>query len=159
VTQRSTRCLGVVDVLQFMEYGFEGSVLTLQTCLEYLKTDLKNIQLEPVLVSVFKFVLDKPNSSTVFCQSLRSLEITENFLEKLSNSLKLSVAEKIGIGLALTDAENADTRMFGELFVYSSFFAPLLAWKPLLHLLMGLLFFQQRSFVWLKLRNCVRILF
>ncbi|KAH8488389.1 hypothetical protein H0E87_024164 [Populus deltoides] len=104
------------DLCQFMEYGFEGSVLTLQTCLEYLKTDLKNIQLEPVLVSVFKFVLDKPNSSTVFCQSLRSLEITENFLEKLSNSLKLSVAEKIGIGLALTDAENADTRMFAKKF-------------------------------------------
>ncbi|XP_011033315.1 PREDICTED: CCR4-NOT transcription complex subunit 1-like isoform X2 [Populus euphratica] len=99
-----------------MEYGFEGSVLTLQTCLEYLKTDLKNMQLEAVLVSVFKFVLDKPNSSTVFCQSLRSLEITENFLEKLSNSLKLSVAEKIGIGLALTDAENADTRMFAKKF-------------------------------------------
>uniref|UniRef100_A0A2K1XR30 CCR4-Not complex component Not1 C-terminal domain-containing protein n=1 Tax=Populus trichocarpa TaxID=3694 RepID=A0A2K1XR30_POPTR len=104
------------DLCQFMEYGFEGSVLTLQTCLEYLKTDLKNIQLEPVLVSVFKFVLDKPNSTTVFCQSLRSLEITENFLEKLSNSLKLSVAEKIGIGLALTDAENADTRMFAKKF-------------------------------------------
>ncbi|KAG6747935.1 hypothetical protein POTOM_047826 [Populus tomentosa] len=104
------------DLCQFMEYGIEGSVLTLQTCLEYLKTDLKNMQLEPVLVSVFKFVLDKPNSTTVFCQSLRSLEITEDFLEKLSNSPKLSVAEKIGIGLALTDAENADTRMFAKKF-------------------------------------------
>ncbi|KAG5236631.1 hypothetical protein OIU76_011427 [Salix suchowensis] len=49
--------------------------------------------------------------------------------------LNLSVAEKIGIGLALSDAENTDARMFGELLVYSSFFAPLLVWKLGLHLL------------------------
>ncbi|KAJ6679399.1 CCR4-NOT TRANSCRIPTION COMPLEX [Salix purpurea] len=104
------------DLCLFMEYGVEGSILTLQTCLEYLNTDLKNMQLEPVLVSVFKFILDKPNSTTVFCQSLRSLEITVNFLEKLAILPKLSVAEKIGIGLALSDAENADTRMFAKKF-------------------------------------------
>lgn len=94
----------------------------------------------------------------MFYQSLKSLEISINFLEKLFNLLQISMAEKIGIGLALSDAENSDTRMFGELLVYSSFFAPLLASKLGLHLLMGLLFFQQRSFVWLKLRNCVQIL-
>jgi CCR4-NOT transcription complex subunit 1 len=99
--------------MQFMEYELEGSILTLQTCLDYLKTDLKNMHLEPVLASVFKFVLDKPNFATVFCQSLKSTEIT--FLEKLSNLLKLSVAEKIGTGLALSESENADTSMFGEL--------------------------------------------
>uniref|UniRef100_A0A6N2MSE0 CCR4-Not complex component Not1 C-terminal domain-containing protein n=1 Tax=Salix viminalis TaxID=40686 RepID=A0A6N2MSE0_SALVM len=104
------------DLCLFMEYGIEGSILTLQTCLENLNTDLKNMQLEPVLVSVFKFILDKPNSTTVFCQSLRSLEITVNFLEKLAILPKLSVAEKIGIGLALSDAENADTRMFAKKF-------------------------------------------
>ncbi|CAK7347840.1 unnamed protein product [Dovyalis caffra] len=86
------------DLCQFMEYGIEGSILTLETCLEYLKTDLKNMQLEPVLVSVF------------------NLEITEDFLENLSNLLKLSVAEKIGIGLALSDSDNADTRMFAKKF-------------------------------------------
>ncbi|KAJ6729920.1 hypothetical protein OIU85_020791 [Salix viminalis] len=104
------------DLCQFMEYELEGSILTLQTCLDYLKTDLKNMQLEPVLVSVFKFVLDKPNFATVFCQSLKSTEITEDFLEKLSNLLKLSVAEKIGTGLALSESENADTRMFAKKF-------------------------------------------
>ncbi|KAJ6337998.1 hypothetical protein OIU76_007635 [Salix suchowensis] len=104
------------DLCQFMENELEGSILTLQTCLDYLKTDLKNMQLEPVLVSVFKFVLDKPNFATVFCQSLKSTEITEDFLEKLSNLLKLSVAEKIGTGLALSESENADTRMFAKKF-------------------------------------------
>ena len=84
------------------------------------------MQLELILVLVFKFILDKLNSTTVFCQSLKSLEISVNFLEKLSNLSNLSVAEKIGFGLALSDAENTDARMFGELLVYSSFFAPLL---------------------------------
>ncbi|XP_061969230.1 uncharacterized protein LOC133692363 [Populus nigra] len=104
------------DLCQFMEYELEGSILTLQTCLDYLKTDLTNMHLEPVLASVFKFVLDKPNFATVFCQSLKSTEITEDFLEKLSNLLKLSVAEKIGTGLALSESENADTRMFAKKF-------------------------------------------
>ena len=129
-----------------MEHGIEGSILTLQTCLEYLNTDLKNMQLEPVLVSVFKFVLDKPNSTTVFCQSLRSLEITVNFLENLSNLPKLSVAEKIGIGLALSDAENADTRMFGELLVYSSFFAPFTVLEAWTAFVDGFVVFSAKKF-------------
>ncbi|KAJ6352781.1 hypothetical protein OIU76_001907 [Salix suchowensis] len=93
------------------------------------------MQLEPILVSVFKFILDKPNSTAVFFQSLKSLEISVNFLEKLSNLPKLSMVEKVGVGLALSDAKNTYTWMFGELLVYSSFFAPLLVWKLGLHLL------------------------
>ncbi|KAF9687507.1 hypothetical protein SADUNF_Sadunf02G0100800 [Salix dunnii] len=53
---------------------------------------------------------------------------------KVSNLPNLSVAEKIGIGLVLSDVENTDARMCGELLVYSSFFAPLLVWKLGLHL-------------------------
>uniref|UniRef100_A0A6N2LV22 Selenoprotein K n=1 Tax=Salix viminalis TaxID=40686 RepID=A0A6N2LV22_SALVM len=71
------------------------------------------MQLEPIFVLVFKFILDKPNSTTVLFQSLKSLEISVNFLEKLSNLLKLSMVEKIGVGLALSDAKNTDTWMFG----------------------------------------------
>uniref|UniRef100_A0A6N2L8K5 Uncharacterized protein n=1 Tax=Salix viminalis TaxID=40686 RepID=A0A6N2L8K5_SALVM len=59
------RCWGVIDVLQFMEYGIEG--------------------------------------------------------KKLSNLPKLYVAEKIGIGLVFSYAENIYAKMFGELLVYSSF--------------------------------------
>ncbi|KAF9682598.1 hypothetical protein SADUNF_Sadunf05G0125600 [Salix dunnii] len=46
---------------------------------------------------------------------LKNLEVSVNFLKKFSNLSKLSVGEKIGIGLALSDAENTDTRMFGVL--------------------------------------------
>ena len=42
-----------------------------------------------------------------------------NLLEKLSNFLKLPVAKKIGISIALSRVENRDTRMPGELLVYS----------------------------------------
>ncbi|KAF9676700.1 hypothetical protein SADUNF_Sadunf08G0030200 [Salix dunnii] len=49
------------------------------------------MQLELIIVLVFKFILDKLNSST-----------------KLSNLPNLSVAEKIGIGLVLSDVENMD---------------------------------------------------
>ncbi|KAB5557163.1 hypothetical protein DKX38_008072 [Salix brachista] len=71
------------------------------------------MQLEPILVSVFKFILDKPNSTVVFFQSFKSLEISVNFLEKLSNLSKLSMVEKIGVGLALSDAKKTYTLMFG----------------------------------------------
>ncbi|KAG8653698.1 CCR4-NOT transcription complex subunit 1-like isoform X2 [Manihot esculenta] len=107
------------ELCQFIEYGVEGSVLVLQTCLEQLhfnRTDLKGMQLEPVFVSIFKFLLDKPNFSTVFCQSLRSLEINDEFLENLSNVLHLSLSEKISIGLALSDSEIVESRMSAKKF-------------------------------------------
>ncbi|XP_021677934.2 uncharacterized protein LOC110663040 isoform X2 [Hevea brasiliensis] len=107
------------ELCQFIDYGVEGSVLVLQTCLEQLyfhRTDLKNMQLEPVFVSIFRFLLDKPNFSTVLCQSLRSSEINDEFLENLSSVLNLSLSEKIGIGLALSDSEIIESRMSAKKF-------------------------------------------
>ncbi|XP_043805903.1 CCR4-NOT transcription complex subunit 1 isoform X2 [Manihot esculenta] len=107
------------ELCQFIEYGVEGSVLVLKTCLERLHfhgTDLQNGQLESVLVSIFKYLLDKPNFSTVLCQSLRSTEINDEFLENLSNVLHLSLSEKIGIGLALSDSDIIETRMSAKKF-------------------------------------------
>ena len=97
--------------------------MVLQTCLEHVhfgRTDLKNVQLEPVLLSIFKFVLDGPNFTTVLCQSLRSSEINEEFLENFSNVLHLSLPEKIGVSFALSDSENIETRMVGEYYFLSS---------------------------------------
>lgn len=71
------------------------------------------MQLELAVASIFKFLLGKPNFSTVFCESLRNTEINEGALENFSNVLHLSVSEKIGIGLALSDSENLDTRNCG----------------------------------------------
>ncbi|VVA30197.1 PREDICTED: CCR4-NOT mRNAion complex [Prunus dulcis] len=107
------------ELSQFTEYGIEGSILLLQTCLGHLTnygTDLKNVALERVLSSVFKYLLDRPNFNTVFCESLRNTEINEGILENFSNALHLSVCEKIAIGLALLDSENLDSRTCGKNF-------------------------------------------
>ncbi|KAM1157156.1 hypothetical protein FF1_027788 [Malus domestica] len=107
------------ELSQFIEYGIEGSILLLQTCLDHLtnyRTELKNAALERVFASIFKSLLDRPNFSTVFCQSLRNTEISEGILENVSNALHLSVSEKTGIALALSDSENLDTRICGKNF-------------------------------------------
>ncbi|XP_022732983.1 CCR4-NOT transcription complex subunit 1-like isoform X3 [Durio zibethinus] len=107
------------ELCQFIEYGIEGSVLVLQTCLGCLNfhtTDTKNLQSEQVVASIFRHAMDKPNFYTVFCQSLRNVDISEDFLENFSKVMQLSVSEKIGIGLSLSDSENADTRMCGKNF-------------------------------------------
>lgn len=110
--------------MQFIEYGTEGSILVLQTCLDQLdrnRTDVKNVALEKVVAAIFKSLLDRSNFSTVFCGSLRHSVTNEGFLENLSNALQLSVSEKICIGLALSDYENSDSRICGKLQLLSSF--------------------------------------
>ncbi|KAL0425803.1 UNVERIFIED_CONTAM: CCR4-NOT transcription complex subunit [Sesamum radiatum] len=97
----------------------EGSILLLQTCLDHLNIygkDLKNVKLHPVYSSIFKHILDKPNFSTVFSESLRTTAINEELLQSLSGALQLAVSEKIGIGLALSSSENHDIRMCGKNF-------------------------------------------
>lgn len=92
--------------------------MMLQTCLDHLNlhgTDSKNPQLESVVASVCKYLMDKPNFSTVFSQSLGFTEINEQLLENLSNVLNLSLSERIGIGLALSDSENLEATMCGKL--------------------------------------------
>ncbi|XP_040991398.1 CCR4-NOT transcription complex subunit 1-like isoform X2 [Juglans microcarpa x Juglans regia] len=110
------------ELLQFVEYEIEGSIMLLQTCIDHLNfysTDTKNMLLDSVVASIFKYLLDKPNFSTVFFESLRDTEINELTLENFSNALHLSVSEKIGFGLALSDSENLDTRMSGKNFCMS----------------------------------------
>lgn len=109
---------------QFTEYGVEGSILLLQTCLDHLnsyKTELTNVSLERVLASIFKYLLDRPNFSTIFCESLRNSEINEGILENFSDALHLSVSEKMGLGLALSDSENFDNRICGKFSVVKLF--------------------------------------
>ncbi|XP_011090133.1 CCR4-NOT transcription complex subunit 1 isoform X2 [Sesamum indicum] len=100
-------------------HGMEGSILLLQTCLDHLNIygkDLKNVKLHPVYSSIFKHILDKPNFSTVFSESLSTVAINEELLQSLSGALQLGVSEKIGIGLALSSSENHDIRMCGKNF-------------------------------------------
>ncbi|KAM7508804.1 hypothetical protein LguiA_019257 [Lonicera macranthoides] len=107
------------ELRQYIGYGVEVSILVLQSCLDYLNIydkDMKNMQLEPVFASIFRYILERPNFTTVFCESLRSTAVSGDFPENLCNALQLSVSEKFGIGFALSDSENLDIRMCGKNF-------------------------------------------
>ncbi|KAK9292656.1 hypothetical protein L1049_020633 [Liquidambar formosana] len=117
------------ELCQFVEYGSEGSILLLQTCLDHMNFfdkldhmnfhggDMHNMQPKPdFLAAIFRYLLGKPNFSTVFCEALRRLVISEGFLGEFCSALQLSVSEKIGIGLALADSESLDIRTTGQNF-------------------------------------------
>lgn len=107
------------ELSQYADYGMEGSVLLLETCLDHFNVyerDLKSTRLEPVVASLFRRLLEKPHFSTVFSVAVRSTAITEEFLDNLSVALQLSAYEKLGFGLALTDSDNNDIRMAGKNF-------------------------------------------
>jgi CCR4-NOT transcription complex subunit 1 len=72
------------------------------------------MQPEPILVAVVKYLLNKPNFSTVFSESMKNVEINESFLESFCSGLQLSLLEKIAISLALSDSENPDARLCGK---------------------------------------------
>ncbi|CAL5195221.1 unnamed protein product [Lathyrus oleraceus] len=104
---------------QFTEFGTVGCILLLQTCLDhlnYVRRDRKDMQHEPILGAVVKYLLDKPNFSTVFSESMKNVDINESFLESFCNGLQLSLLEKIAISLALSDSENPDARLCGKNF-------------------------------------------
>ncbi|KAH6817786.1 transcription regulator [Perilla frutescens var. frutescens] len=103
-------------------HGTEASILLLQACFDHLNIygrDLKDMKLHPMYSSIFKHILDEPNFSTILSESLQTATINEELLQNLSGALHLSVPEKIGVGLALSNAEDHDTRMCGKNFCMS----------------------------------------
>ena len=104
-------------MLQFIDCGVEGSFILLRTCLDHFTShgsDLDNPLLRLVVSSVFKHLLDRPNFSTIFCESLKTRDINQVILENISNLLNLSMCERIGVGLAVSDSENLNTRTCGK---------------------------------------------
>lgn len=96
--------------------GMEGSILLLQACFDHLNiysSKLKDIKLQPIFASIFKHVLNKPNFSSILSESLQSKAINDELLQNLSDALHLSVPDKIGVGLAMSNSEDHDTRMCG----------------------------------------------
>ncbi|XP_072963541.1 uncharacterized protein [Typha angustifolia] len=108
------------ELCQLVEYGNDGSILLLQTCLDQLKLNSGETQNFPlkcsVISDIFRYLLDRPDFSTSFCEALSTTRLSERFLEDLSGTLKLSVSERIGLGLALSDSENPDLKMKGQNF-------------------------------------------
>ncbi|CAM6014740.1 unnamed protein product [Sphagnum balticum] len=110
-----------LELSQLADYGLDGSVLLLHNCLEQFDLREGDVQKLPVkldlLALVVKKLVHQPNSGTVFCEALQHIpSVTEGFLENLSKTLKLSLPEQIGLGLALTDAEEFSCSQAGHSF-------------------------------------------
>ncbi|XP_073353318.1 uncharacterized protein [Aegilops tauschii subsp. strangulata] len=109
------------ELCQLVDYGHDGCLLLLQVCLdEVLLNDreAKNLQLKHDLLSAtFRYCLDKTYFSTCFCEALMRIKTgTDGLLETLSSALELSAAEKVGIGLALSDSDNSGMKLKGQQF-------------------------------------------
>lgn len=67
-----------------------------------------------LLAAIFRHLLDRPNFSSLFCESLGGTVINEIYLEDLCSALHLSLPEKISLGLALADANTIEMRTSGK---------------------------------------------
>ncbi|KAG8083808.1 hypothetical protein GUJ93_ZPchr0010g10249 [Zizania palustris] len=108
------------ELCQLADCSPDGCILLLQVCLNevLLNSEVaKNSQLKRDLLSiVFKYCLDKPYFSTSFCEALRTVNVSDLFLETLSTELELSAGERVGIGLALSDSDNLGLNLHGKKF-------------------------------------------
>ncbi|XP_034575639.1 uncharacterized protein [Setaria viridis] len=108
------------ELCQLADCSPDGCVLLLQVCVDEVLLNVggaKNPQSKRDLVAIiFRYCLDKPYFSTSFCEALRAIPVSNGFLETLSNELELSAAERVGVGLALSDSENPDLSLEGRKF-------------------------------------------
>ncbi|KAL9234369.1 hypothetical protein vseg_009249 [Gypsophila vaccaria] len=110
------------ELSQISDHGLEGSILTLQSCLEHANiygNEVKNDHLHPAVASLFRYILGKPNFSSVLCQSLSHVAIQDGFLDEISNVFNLSLSEKIAVGLALSESDDSAVRLVGTNFCMS----------------------------------------
>ena len=99
--------------------------MLLQTFLDHTNFqngDVDNLQFKPdLLAAIFRNLLQCPNFSTVLCEAVRTMVISEQFITDFCDMLHLSVSEKLGIDLALADSENFEIRTSGTLHVHTFF--------------------------------------
>lgn len=145
---------------QLVDSGLDGCSLVIRVCLNQVLLsagEVKNLQLQQKLLSyVFRYCLHKTCFATSFCEALTTIALADDFLESLSNLLELSVAEKVGVGLALSDSEDSEIKQKGRHFCESSdLISSTLIFRRSLTLP---LLFQGNGFQLLKLKSCARIL-
>ncbi|KAG8092529.1 hypothetical protein GUJ93_ZPchr0012g21276 [Zizania palustris] len=108
------------ELCQLTDCSPDGCILLLQVCLDEVLLNAEvanNSQLKHDLLSnLFKYCLDKPYFSTSFCEALRTVHVSDLFLETLSNVLELSAGERVGVGLALSDSDNLGLNLQGQKF-------------------------------------------
>ncbi|KAK3124635.1 hypothetical protein QOZ80_7BG0589710 [Eleusine coracana subsp. coracana] len=107
------------ELCQLADCGPDGCVLLLQVCVDEVLLNARGANNSPqkdLLSAIFRYCVDKPYFSTSFCEALRAVSVSDGFLETLSNELELSAAERVGMGLALSDSESVDLSLKGKKF-------------------------------------------
>ncbi|WVZ55056.1 hypothetical protein U9M48_005770 [Paspalum notatum var. saurae] len=108
------------ELCQLVDSGLDGCALVLRVFLNQVLLnagELMNQQLQRNLLSdVFRYCLAKTYFSTSFCEALKAIDLTDVSLEAFSNLLQLSAAEKVGVGFALSDSEDSETKRKGQQF-------------------------------------------
>jgi CCR4-NOT transcription complex subunit 1 len=107
-----------ISVDQFTEYGIDGSLILLRNCLEQINLhqgEVHNLPLKlDLLARILKTLIHQPNSGSILCEALgHTSSFSEGFLENICSALKFSIPEQIGLGLALSDAEDQHLREEG----------------------------------------------
>ncbi|KAG0608479.1 hypothetical protein M758_8G108900 [Ceratodon purpureus] len=110
-----------LELSQFTEYGMDGSLILLRNCLEQVNLhqgEVHNLPLKlDLLARILKTLIHQPNSGSILCEALgHTSSFSEGFLENICSALKFSIPEQIGLGLALSDAEDQHLQEDGQSF-------------------------------------------
>lgn len=102
----------------------ETSIPVLKTCIDCFTVRASHpdaLQLEKVVSLVFKRVLKNSNLQTLISHALQDADVTDHFVDDLTNSLGFSIPEKIRFALVLADFERSDAKTSGTfLFLFAS---------------------------------------
>lgn len=71
-----------------------------------LKSDL--------LAGIFRYLLQCPNFSSIFCEAVRDRVMSAQFISDFCAALQLSLYEKVVVGLSLADSDNVGIRTNGK---------------------------------------------
>ncbi|XP_019098237.1 PREDICTED: CCR4-NOT transcription complex subunit 1-like isoform X9 [Camelina sativa] len=109
------------ELSQLFDFGVETSIPVLKTCLDCFTVRKSQpdtlLQLEKVVSLVFKRVMKLPNLGTLLSHALKDVELTQSFLDDLTDTLEFSVSDKIAFALALTVFDRLDAKTTGRNFL------------------------------------------
>ncbi|KAJ0235619.1 Transcription regulator [Hirschfeldia incana] len=104
------------EISQLVDIGIETSVPVLKMCVDCFtvrRSHPNASQLEKLLSLIFKRVLKNSNLQTLISHALEDVEVTDAFVDELTNALGFSIPEKVSFALVLADSERSDAKTSG----------------------------------------------
>ncbi|CAN6981983.1 unnamed protein product [Brassica rapa subsp. trilocularis] len=106
------------EICQLVDVGIETSIPALKTCIDCFtvrRSHPNALQLEKLVSLVFKRVLNNSdNLQTLISNALQDVELTDEFVDDLTNALGFTIPEKISVSLVLADSERSDAKTSGR---------------------------------------------